>query len=141
MFKKTVIILIILLLNSINVYAVDNTNIELFDINQGKVVKVAESNPKIQAKVIKYLNEITGVYGKFNPIPDKGYAIGIHLEPAEKIQGKWLNVIVEEVIIMFPQEEPPFLVLIDEENKLVCYRFQGDTNKLLKELKFKIISK
>ena len=141
MLKKIVIIILIILLSSINAYAVDNTNIEIFDISQGKVVKVAPSNPKIQAKAIKYLNGITGVYGKFDPIPDKGYAIGIHLEPPAKIQGKWLNALLDEVIIMFPQQEPPFLVVIDEENKLVCFRFQGDTNKLLKDLNFKIMSK
>ena len=144
MFKKIVIILIILFLNSMNVYAVENTNIEVFDITQGKVVKGVKSDPKIQAMAIKYLNGITGIYGKFNPIPDKGYAIGIHLEPPTKIKSKSksksksLNLLVNEVVIMFPQQEPPFLMVTDEENKLVCFRFKGNISKLLKYLDFEI---
>jgi hypothetical protein len=138
MLKKIVIILIFILFSSINVHAEVNTNIEIFDITQGKVVKELQSDSKIEEIAINYLKGIRGVYGKFDPIPHKGYAIGISLESPVKIQGKWLNALVNEVIIMFPEHEPPFLAIIDNENKLVCFYFQGNTDILLKHLDFKL---
>ena len=138
MLKKTAIILIILFFTSINVYGSGIRDIEIFDITKGKVIKVTDSKPKIQKIAIGYLHEISGVYGKFNPIPDNGYAIRIPLESSVKVESKWLNVTVDEVIIIFPEGEPPFLMLTDNENRLFCFNFKGDTKKLLKSLAFKI---
>ena len=138
MLKKTVITLIILFFYSINVHAEGNTNIEIFDITKGKVVKVLQTDSKIEKIAINYLKEINCVHGKFNPIPEKGYAIAIALENFVKIEGKWLNAFVNEVIIIFPEQEPPFLVVIDDKDRLVCFGFKGDTSLLLKIIKFKL---
>ena len=138
MLKKTALILIIILFYSINVHAEGNSNIEIFDITKGKVVKVLHVDSKIEEIAINYLKGINCVHGKFNPIPKEGYAIAIPLKTSVKIQGKWLNAFVNEVIIMFPKLEPPFLVVIDNDDRLVCFGFKGDTEFLLKILNFKL---
>lgn len=138
MLKKIAIILIIMFFSSIYVYGEGISNVEIFNITEGKVIKVTDSKPKIQKIAIGYLHEISGVYGKFNPIPDKGYAIRIPLETSIKTESKWLNASVDEVIIIFPEGEPPFIILTDNENRLFCFSFKGDTKKLLKNLAFKI---
>jgi hypothetical protein len=136
--KKTVIIIILILFSQIHVYAEENRNIEIFDISQGKVIKMLKLDSKIENIAISYLKGIRGLYGKFNPIPNKGYAIAIPLQPPVKIHDKWLNALVNEVIIMFPEHEPPFIVVIDDENRLVCFYFRGNTDILLKDLDFKL---
>jgi len=121
-----------------NVYAEDITNIEIFNITQGKVIKVLPSDSKFEKIATDYLKGIKGIYGKFNPIPNKGYAIRIPLESPVKIDEKWFDALINEVIIMFPDGEPPFLVVTDNESRLVCLGFQGNTDKLLKKLKLKL---
>lgn len=136
MIKRAVVTFVIVLLSSININAEEYRHIEIFSIDQGKVVKVVQSTSEIQKLATNYLQEIDGVYGKFNPIPNTGYAIRIPLEPSVKIQGKWLNTFVDEIIIMFPKNETPFLMVFENENKLVCFTFRGDTNILYKYLDF-----
>jgi len=137
--KGMAIILMILLIFSINVYAEGNRNIEIFDINQGKVVKVLESNYVVQGEVINYLQGINGIVGKVDPIPNKGYAIRIPLVPSQEMQGRWINGRINEVIIVFPEEETtPFLMVFENENRLLCFTFAGNTEALLKDLDFVI---
>jgi len=142
MFKKAIIILIIVLLTPINVNAEEVRNIEIFDITEGRVVKVVKLNSVIQKEVKEYLLGIVDVYAKSDPIPTKGYAIKIPLEPSIKIETKWINSVVDEVIIIFPDEEGPeqFLMIFEDENKLVCFTFVGNTKLLLKNLNFQIKS-
>jgi hypothetical protein len=142
MIKKAIILLIIILLAPINTHAEEYRNVEIFNISEGRVVSVVKSNPIIQKEVTEYLLGIVGVYAKSDPIPTKGYAIKIPLDPSIKIENKWLNSVVDEAIIMFPDEDGPehFLMIFENENKLVCFTFKGNTKLLLKDLNFEINS-
>lgn len=134
MFKRLIISLIVVLFLPINVHAEVHNNIEIFNINQGKVERVIQANPKIQEMVTDYLHGIKGLYSKFNPIPDRGYAVKIPLNPSIKVEGRWLNALVDEVIIMFPENEESFLMVFENGGRLLCFEFKGDRNILLKEL-------
>lgn len=134
MFKELIISFVVILSLSFNVNAQANKNIEIFNINQGKVERVIQSNSKIQQVVENYLNGIDGIYAKFNPIPEKGYAVRIPLEPSFKLEGKHINTIVDEVIIMFPEDEESFLMIFEDGERLLCFGFKGDRKLLLKEL-------
>jgi hypothetical protein len=140
MIKRAFMIFVIVLLSSINIHAQTYNDVEIFDITQGKVVKVVKSNSAFQKEAVTYLENINGVYPKFNPIPEKGHAIRVPLTPSVKIQNNWTNTLVHEVIIMFPDEQGshPFLMFFEDDDKLMCFEFKGDTVNLLKLLNFKI---
>ncbi|MCY6370777.1 hypothetical protein [Clostridium ganghwense] len=138
MIKRAVVTLVIVLLSSTNIYAQGYRHIEIFSINQDKVVKVVQSTSEIQKLAVNYLEGIEGVYGKFDPVPSNGYAIKIPLESPVKIQGRWLNAFVDEVIIIFPEQEDPFLMIFENENRLVCFTFKGNTDALLNSLDFEL---
>lgn len=139
--KKVILILSLFLfvLTSINVKAQGSRYVEIFDINQGKVVKKVQPNTKIERTALKYINGITGIYARFNPIPKKGYAVRIPFETPAAVQNKFITAFVGEIIIMFPEDEysPPFLMIFEGENKLLCFTFTGNTNVLFKMLHFK----
>lgn len=137
MMKRILPIFLIIIFAATSVFAKGLENIEIFDINQGKVVKTAESSPAIQKEVKSYLEGITGIYGKINPIPDKGYMIKIPLEPSMRFKSQWLNSLVEEVIILFPEDQSPYLLVFDNENRALFFTFEGRTDKLLKNLHYK----
>ena len=135
MLKRAILILIIILLPSANIHAEEYKKVEIFDIDKGKVVKVVKSNSKIQKAAVSYINEITGIYCKFKPIPDKGYGIKISLQPSVTIKNKWIDTVIDEVIIIIPKDEdPPFLIIYENKDKLLCFTFKGDIDILLKKL-------
>lgn len=137
MMKRIILIFLIIIFTATSVFAKGLENIEIFDINQSKVVKTAESSPAIQKEVKSYLEGITGIYGRINPIPDKGYMIKIPLEPSLRIENQWLNSVVEEVIILVPEGQKPYLLVFDNENKALFFTFEVKIDKLVKSLHYK----
>lgn len=139
MIRIMVISLSIVLSTFTSVNTMNYKYIEFFDINKGEIVKIVQSNPKIEQLTINYLQGITGVYAKFNPIPKKGHAIRIPFEAPVVIKNNYLNAVVSEVIIMFPEDRDTttFLMVFENDGRLMCFTFRGNTNMLLKSLNFK----
>lgn len=141
MIKKLILFIIIVFLIPINAKAEEFRYIEIFSIDEGKVVKLIQSNSEIESLVYNYLNAIDGVYSKFDPIPKEGYAIKLPLDPSLKVQSKWINCFVDRVIIMLPTNDNPFLMIFENDNKLVCFTFKGEISSLLKILNFNLDDK
>lgn len=141
MTKKLILFIIIVFLIPISVKAEEFSYIEIFSIDEGKVIKVIQSNSEIESLVFNYLNAIDGIYSKFDPIPKEGYAIKLPLNPSLKIKNEWINCFVDRVIIMLPTKDNPFLMVFENDNKLVCFTFKGDINSLLKSLKLNLDDK
>lgn len=115
-------------------------NIEIFDVEKGEVIKQMESNPVIREEAKKYLKAISGMYVKVKALPDRGYIIRLHLEPPSEVQNQWLNDYninsVDEVFIIFPDQEKPYLLVMDDKKRPLFYNFSSNTDILLKELDF-----
>jgi hypothetical protein len=139
--RKLVIILsfFFMFLNLIPANAKDFKYIEIFDPKQDKVIKVIQSNPQIQDMITNWISNIEGLY-KNDPATDDGYAIKISLYPTVKVNCKSLNALVSEVYIIIPENDPPFYLIFEEEDKLLSFPFNGDIDKLSKLLNFKLNS-
>ena len=135
MMKKSLIILVIVFLASTSVSAESSLNIEIFDINKGGVVMRVPTNSFVQEEAKNNLQGITNVYGKFKPIPKEGYMIRIPLEPSIQLQNQWINQAVDQVIILFPVDEKPFLLVLDDGGKPIFFSFEGKNEALLKTIK------
>lgn len=140
MIKKApiVIFLFIMTLYSTVIYADKFKYIEIFDPKQDKVIKVVQSNTEINNMVTNSIKNINGIYGKNDPLTDDGYAVKIPLEPAVKVRGKYLNALVNEVYIIIPENDTPFFMIFEDENRLCCFPFTGDIDMLSKSLDFKL---
>jgi hypothetical protein len=139
MLKKLTLVLIILLSISTNILAKEYLYVQIFDPKQDKVVQIVQLNSEIQNLVVSYLEDIDTIYGKNDPIPEDGYAIKIPLDPSIKAQKKCLNALIKEIYIIIPEKEPPFIMLFEKENKLLCFTFRGDVKTLSKALNFNLI--
>jgi hypothetical protein len=133
-----VVVLLIILFHSTVVHAEEFKYAEIFDPKQNKVVKVVQLNTEIHDMVARWIKNIEGIYGKNDPISDDGYAIKIPLDPTVKVEGKWLNALVNEVYIIIPENDPPFFMIFEDENKLCCFPFNGNIDTLSKSLDFKL---
>lgn len=133
-----VISLLIIFIHTTVIHAKQFKYAEIFDPRQEKVVKVIQLNTEIHNIVAKWVREVDGIYTKNNPVTDDGYAIRIPLDPAVKVQNKYLNALVNEIYIIVPENEPPFFMIFESEDKLSCFPFNGDLDKLSKALDFKL---
>ena len=111
-------------------------NIEIFDLNEEKVIKEVPSSTALQNEVRKYLNQITNLYVKFNPIPGKGHLIKVPLVSPVKVKNQCLNDFVTQVIIILPESEKPYLMVFYGENKYLFFTFEGKIDTLLRLLNF-----
>ncbi|MER1957376.1 MAG: hypothetical protein ABS942_08345 [Solibacillus sp.] len=123
------------LFNLLIVSAQSITEIEIFDIEKNKIIKI-QKNPKIQLETKKIIKEIDNIVTKFNPIPDKGYLVKIPLTPSLQLKNKWVNTSIDEVIIIIPEDEKPYLLIIDNENKPHFFTIKTEMDTLLKTIDF-----
>ncbi len=111
---------------------------EIFDIGKGIVTKKVHTDREIQAEAIRYLEGITGMYVKVDAIPQKGYIVRIPLSPPVKLCSQWVNdygiYAVDEVFVIFPEQEKPYLLILDDSRRPFFYNFAGNTDELLANL-------
>ncbi|MED3573086.1 hypothetical protein [Cytobacillus praedii] len=110
--------------------------IEIYNIEQETVIKTITVNPFIQKDSDKILQEIGGIYKKFNPLPEKGLLVKIPLDPAIHVANQWVNTLVDELIIFYPEEDEPFILIYDDENS--TYFFTVD-RKVPEEILFTLL--
>jgi len=135
--KKVLVFLFIFQLLSTSGIAQTNQQIQIFDIDQDKVIKTVQlTNADVQQEVEKFLKGITGVYAKYNPIPSNGYMVRIQLVPNIMIRNKWFDDLVDEVTVILPNQDDPYLMLFNDENQPFFLTFEGNTEKLLELLDF-----
>ncbi len=146
---RMIILSIFIVLSSFSIYrlaaiVVDKNHhpdtIEIFDINNGSVTKVVPINNSTLTEAKKILKGITSIYLKANILPEKGYIIKMPLEPNIKVKNRWfieydLNPI-DKMFIFLPNEGAPYLMVMDKKERPYLFNFKGDTDKLLKNLKF-----
>ncbi len=113
-------------------------DVEIFDINKGEVVKKVQSNDTIQNEVKKYLESIEGKYEKAKPLPSSGKVIKVPLEPEIRAESYWLTdegvKVIDKVFIIFPDQEKPFLLVLNDDKLPVFFSFSANTEVLLQEL-------
>jgi hypothetical protein len=107
-------------------------NVEFFDIQKDSVTQIVPTSAVFQKAAEDYLKGINGIYVKVKPIPSQGYMVKIPLEPSVQINNEWINELVDEVIIIFTKEEPPYLMVFDDENNPHFFHFQGNTDIIAK---------
>ncbi len=118
-----------------SVSAQETPLVEVFSIEQGKVIETIPSNASIQKEAARYLANITGIYRKVSPMPKKGTMIKIPLSPEVQVKNRWVDTKVNQVIVVISKKEKPFLMIFDDENNLHLFTFKGDAKTLLSKLK------
>lgn len=114
------------------------TNIELFDIEKNEIIKTTKPNLLIQLEVEKIIKEIDDIVRKLKPIPDKGYMIRISLKPSLQLENQWVYALIDEVIIIIPEDEEPYLLIFDDENRTHFFTFETKIDTLLNTLSFSL---
>ncbi|MBS4208662.1 hypothetical protein [Bacillus sp. FJAT-50079] len=133
MIKKIVFCFMILFLSS-TVATAQSNQVEIFNINNGKIEKNVPLNEDIQQEAGNLINGITDVYRRMEPIPNKGMMIKVPLQPAVLVENSLFHDLVDEVIIIIPPKEDPYLMMFDNENKPHFFTFKGKVDPILLKL-------
>lgn len=138
MIKKICMLLIFVFIYSVDVHAQEFKYVEIFDPKKDEIIKVVQLNSEINKLAQSYLNSIDGMYYKNDPATDDGYAVKIQLQSPVKVNKKNLNGVINEIFIVIPEKEQPFMMIFENENKLLPFPFKGDVNNLSRALDFKL---
>ncbi|WP_134701849.1 hypothetical protein [Ammoniphilus sp. YIM 78166] len=112
-----------------------DSEIEVFDLKQERVIRIAPNSPWVHAQVKQCVHHIQDITKRFNPIPKDGHIYKIPLEPPIPINNQWLSGLIDEVKLILPDEDLPLLMVFDEENKPYFFEFDYDIKDLLVRLK------
>ncbi|MBY0123004.1 hypothetical protein [Bacillus sp. S/N-304-OC-R1] len=105
-----------------------NDKIEVFHIEEGKVINEAALSSDIQDEAEKYLANISDVYKKINPFPKKGFIVKIPLQPSILVKNQWIYTLADELTIIFPVEEEPFIMIYDDEHQVYFFTIEHQFN-------------
>lgn len=108
--------------------------VEIYDVAKRKVIHSKPISFITQKEAAKYIKGIDDIYVKVNPIPKAGQMIKIPLEPPIAVKNEWMDSLVDEVIVIFPKGEKPYLMMFDDENQYHFLQFKGSADDLLKYL-------
>ncbi|MDM5155216.1 hypothetical protein QUF88_15795 [Bacillus sp. DX1.1] len=137
MLKKVFFALICICFLSTNTMAQTNKQIEVFDCQKEMVIQKQSLDTTIQKEAIQYAKSITGVYRNLNVVPKIGHMIKIPLSKPVTITNQWIHTNIDEVLILLPLKEKPYIMIYDDENNPHFYYVQGHPEGLLKQLKIK----
>ncbi|MBE7128705.1 hypothetical protein [Bacillus mycoides] len=138
MFKKIGVITLLLFLLSTNAFANTNKQIEVFDCKKEMVVQKQSLDPAIQKEAVQYAKSITGPFKNLNVVPKDGHMIKIPLSKPVSITNQWLHTTIDEVLILLPLNEKPYIMLYDDENNPHFYYVKGNPKGLLKRMNVKL---
>jgi hypothetical protein len=139
---KTLIICFVFLLFAPLTSLAEQKPVEIFDIEEGKVVQESPTTSDIQKETEKMMKSISGVYKNLDPLPKKGVMVKIPLDPPISVKNEWFNDLVDEAVLIFSyEEEDPYILIWDDENLPHFYTFSTSTEKLMKLLKYQVKEK
>ena len=67
-------------------------------------------------EAIQYAKSITGPFKNLNVVPKDGHMIKIPLSKPVSITNQWLHTTIDEVLILLPLNQKPYIMLYDDEN-------------------------
>ncbi|KFM99261.1 hypothetical protein D0U04_25395 [Bacillus clarus] len=137
MYKKIGFVFLFLFLLSTNAFANTNKQIEVFDCQKEMVVQKQSLDTNIQKEAMQYTKSITGPFKNLNVVPKTGHMIKIPLSKPIVITNQWIHTTIDEVLILLPLNEKPYIMIYDDENNPHFYYVKGDPELLLKHLKVK----
>lgn len=115
----------------------DMDEVQIFDIGKGKVVKRMKVTESLQEQARQIIGSITGMYAKVQPFPDKGYIVRIPVDPAVRVQNEYINATIDRIYVIFTENEPPIVLILDSSEKPFVYNFSWNTDELEKQLDFR----
>ncbi|MBD8497562.1 hypothetical protein [Paenibacillus arenosi] len=108
--------------------------VQLFDMQQERIVKTIPNTPAIQAEAAKWLQSVTGLSPQLNIGSKCGYIVRIALANPYQIKLPRLEVQTKDVFLIYCPDKQPLLLVFTPERKPFLLEFKHNVQPFMEEL-------
>ncbi|MNC57879.1 hypothetical protein D3C75_1075690 [compost metagenome] len=131
MFLK--IISIVLITLNLNLHKPDQPWVQIFDVQQEKVVKQLPLTDDLSKSLIGLLNSSPKIYGGMDMNPKSGLIIHVEFKNPVKLSSAVYTDLVKEVYLFLePGEKPKSLIYFNSRRGFIVVVLKGDSDQLIK---------
>ncbi|WP_156321192.1 hypothetical protein [Bacillus sp. JCM 19041] len=110
--------------------------VEVFDLQKEKVTESVPSSATIEKEAKKLIKSVDSLVTKIDPIPKTGYMIKVPFSSPTPVHNQWVETELDQAIFIFPVDEKPYVMLVNEQEQAIFLYFSADSQSLFNALKF-----
>lgn len=127
------IISIALLALNLNLHQPDQSMVQIFDVQQEKVVKQIPLTDDLSMSLIGLLDSSPKMYGGMDMNPKSGFIIHVEFKNPVKLSSAVYTDLVKEVYLFLePGEHPKSLIYYNTQRGVIVVVLKGDSDQFIK---------
>ncbi|MBG9784864.1 hypothetical protein [Shouchella lehensis] len=134
---KSVLLIIVCIYMVWQPVAMAATPIDVFSIDEEKVVYQTEGTPQAQHTAQQLIQSIDGLVTAINPLPASGYLVKVTFDQPYYVKNYWFHAAVTQAIFVYDKGNPSSVMLINEENQSIFFTLSRDVEELFALIQFK----
>ncbi|BBH19669.1 hypothetical protein Back11_10140 [Paenibacillus baekrokdamisoli] len=111
--------------------------IQVFDVNAGKVIKTAPNSKEYQDYAKSWLGSVSGLSPKVGVNDKCGYVFRIPLDQPAAVKAGTVTVQTSDLFLFYCPGKAQLLLIFDENRKPYLLEFKADIKPFLKSLDIK----
>ncbi|TVX92945.1 type IV secretion system protein VirB6 [Paenibacillus agilis] len=108
--------------------------VQLFDMQQERIVKTLPNTPAVQAEATKWLQSVTGLSPQLNIGSKCGYIVRIALANPFQVKLPRIDFQTNDVFLIYCPDKKPLLLVFTPERKPFLLEFKHNVQPFMEEL-------
>ncbi|MCR8842904.1 type IV secretion system protein VirB6 [Paenibacillus sp. SC116] len=108
--------------------------VQLFDMQQERIVKTLPNTPAVQAEAAKWLQSVTGLSPQLNIGSKCGYIVRIALANPFQVKLPRIDFQTNDVFLIYCPDKKPLLLVFTPERKPFLLEFKHNVQPFMEEL-------
>lgn len=134
---KIVVLLLVCILVIRQPVAMAATPIEVFSLDEEKVVYQTGGTLKAQHTAQQFIQSIDGLVTAINPLPPSGYLIKVTFDQPYLVKNYWFDATVTQAVFVYEKDHPSSVMLINEDNQSVFFTLSRNVEEFFTIIQFK----
>ncbi|SDE65875.1 hypothetical protein SAMN04488542_101296 [Fontibacillus panacisegetis] len=131
MFLKMISIVLITL--NLNLYKPDQSLVQIFDVQQEKVVKQIPLTDGLEKSFIGLLDSSPKMYGGMDMNPKSGLILHVEFKnPIKLTSAVYTDLVKEAYLFLEPGEQPKSLIYYNTQRGVIVVVLKGDSDQFIK---------
>lgn len=127
------LITIALLTLNLNLHQPDQPMVQIFDVQQEKVVKQIPLTHELENSFIKLLDSSPKMYGGMDMNPKSGLILHVEFKnPVKLTSAVYTDLVKEAYLFLEPGEQPKSLIYYNTQRGVIVVVLKGDSDQFIK---------
>ncbi|WP_078392584.1 hypothetical protein [Shouchella patagoniensis] len=110
--------------------------VEVFDLKKEKVTEFIPSSAAVEKEAKKLIDSADSLVTKIDPIPKSGFMVKVPFSSPVSVNNQWVKTNLNQAIFIFPVDEKPYVMLVNEEEQAIFVYFSAGPQSLFNALHF-----